>query len=63
MALPPGRGPLIAYRSTTGAYTAIDTQPVTDDRERAVCRALLTHALKLLDEQEAADARNPVGFA
>ncbi|MFJ9027590.1 hypothetical protein ACIRQP_03540 [Streptomyces sp. NPDC102274] len=62
MALPSGRGPLIAYRSTTGTYTAIDTEAVTDDRERAVCRALLTHALKLLDEQDKAP-KPPIGFA
>lgn len=61
MALPPGRGPLIAYRSTTGTYTAIDTEAVTDERERAICRALLDHALKLLDTADE-PPKNPVGF-
>lgn len=59
---PAGRGPCIAYRDTTGQYTVIDATAVTDDRERAVCRALLTHALTLLDAEDKARAKNPTGF-
>lgn len=59
---PPGTGPIVAYRSTTGHYTVVDAEAVADVRERAVCRALLSHALMLLDAQDAADVKNPVGF-
>ncbi|MCI3153206.1 hypothetical protein ELQ39_15845 [Streptomyces sp. GB4-14] len=50
-------GPLLTYTSTlnddgTQDCTHIDRVPVTDPRERAICRALLLHALALLDASE-----------
>lgn len=59
---PSGHGPLVAYRSTAGTYTAVDTEAVTDNRERAICRALLDRALKLLDDADE-PTKNPVGFS
>lgn len=56
-------GPALVYRHTDGREeTTIDTTAVTDDRQRAVCRALLNHALTLLDDAEADGKKNPVGF-
>lgn len=61
MILPPGPppGPRLEYVGSPtpdGAVLttyAIDRTPVDDPRERAICRALLVHALALLDAQEA----------
>lgn len=47
------RAPSIVYAAADGdTYTAIDVMAVTDPRERAICRALLQHALTLLDATE-----------
>lgn len=44
------RGPCLVYASSDAqAVTLVDHQVVTDPRERAICRALLVHALALLD--------------
>ena len=50
-------GPHIVYRSTrdldgTRTHALIDIQALDDPRERAICRALLHHALTLLDASE-----------
>lgn len=50
-------GPAIAYTSSlnldgTQQITLVDRQALDDPRERAVCRALLLHALALLDASE-----------
>lgn len=46
-------GPTLCYLSTYGdSFTKVDEQPPTDPRERAICRALLQHALALLDASE-----------
>ncbi|WP_432184876.1 hypothetical protein [Streptomyces tendae] len=52
---PPGPG--LAYtsvRDNDGGRTVhlIDREPIADPRERAICRALLLHALALLDASE-----------
>lgn len=39
--------------SGTEAYIDVDRVAPSDPRDRALCRALLTHALRLLDEAEA----------
>jgi hypothetical protein len=50
-------GPALVYCHTDrGSVTAVDHQPPSDPRERAVCRALLLHALALLDAAEATPA-------
>lgn len=52
------RGPCIVYASSTGdAITLADQMVVSDPRERAICRALLVHALALLDAETAEGAR------
>lgn len=52
------RGPALIYASSTGdAITLVDHAVVTDPRERAICRALLVHALALLDDNAAEGAR------
>jgi hypothetical protein len=56
-------GPALTYTSSladTGSQTVtdIDRGVVTDPRERAICRALLLHALSLLDASEPARAIN-----
>ncbi|MET9055259.1 hypothetical protein ABZW50_29340 [Streptomyces bacillaris] len=44
------RGPCVIYASSTGdAITLVDQMVVSDPRERAICRALLVHALALID--------------
>lgn len=59
-------GPGLTYTSaaTAGTWTTthVDHQAVTSPRDRAICRALLKHALTLLDAAEAEDKKNPVGF-
>ncbi len=57
--LPAQRGPGLYYLSSeqadgTHTVTRIDRQPPEELRERALCRALLTHALALLDQTEGA---------
>jgi hypothetical protein len=57
--IPAQRGPALYYVGSergdgTSTVTAIDKQPVEDPRERALCRALLTHALAELDRSEPA---------
>lgn len=48
-------GPTLLYVHTDeGSSTFVDKQPPDDPRERAICRALLLHALALLDETEPA---------
>jgi hypothetical protein len=48
-------GPTLLYVHTDeGSSTFVDKQPPADPRERAICRALLLHALALLDETEPA---------
>ncbi|MFI8448213.1 hypothetical protein [Streptomyces erythrochromogenes] len=55
------RSPSVVYAATDGdTWTAIDVMAVTDPRERAICRALLQHALTLLD---ASEPTNPNGSA
>lgn len=51
------QGPAVFYVSTSGPNAAqsvqrLDLEAVSDPRERAVCRALLHHALALLDASE-----------
>ena len=59
-------GPELVYSHTTGhgdrAHQRIDLEPLADPRERAICRALLLHALALLDASEPA-RRNTGGIA
>ena len=55
-------GPALFYCSTQDesglqSVCRVDLTAVPTDRERALCRALLHHALKLLDEAE-----NPAGL-
>ncbi|MEU3851758.1 hypothetical protein [Streptomyces sp. NPDC029554] len=49
-------GPALRYTSSldggTQTTTCIDRDVLTDPRERALCRALLLHALALLDASE-----------
>jgi hypothetical protein len=50
-------GPHLVYRGTrdldgTRTHWLIDMASPTDPRERAICRALLTHAIALLDASE-----------
>ncbi|MEU3507920.1 hypothetical protein ABZ733_08310 [Streptomyces longwoodensis] len=57
MSNPTPPGPALAYtsaRDDNGNQTVhiVDREPPTDPRERAICRALLTHALALLDASE-----------
>lgn len=48
-------GPTLLYVHTDpGSSTFVDKKPLDDPRERALCRALLLHALALLDETEPA---------
>lgn len=56
-------GPHLVYRSTrdpngTRTHHLIDMAAPEDPRERAICRALLLHALALLDASEPARAIN-----
>ncbi len=61
--LPAVMGPALCYISTGGEdgthrSTRVDLQSLGDNsRERAVCRALLRHALALLDATEPTQAR------
>ncbi|WP_405554297.1 hypothetical protein [Streptomyces sp. NBC_01171] len=58
--LPPVRiigGPRLTFtagpdRNGSEQLIDVDRHAPTDPRERALCRALLTHALRLLDESE-----------
>lgn len=55
--IPAQRGPGLYYVSTerfdgTVETAAIDRAAVEDPRERALCRALLTHALAEIDRTE-----------
>ncbi|MEV0112807.1 hypothetical protein AB0H77_06060 [Streptomyces sp. NPDC050844] len=50
-------GPHLVYRSAvdsdgTRLHALIDQEPISNPRERAICRALLQHALLLLDASE-----------
>lgn len=59
-------GPHLVYRSArdlngTRMHYLIDMAAPEDPRERAICRALLTHALALLDATEPARAINAGG--
>jgi hypothetical protein len=50
-------GPTLLYVHTDdGTSTFVDKDVPTDPRERAICRALLLHALALLDASEPARA-------
>lgn len=56
LTIPAQRGPALYYASTeqpdgTATVTRIDRQPPEDPRERALCRALLTHALAVIDAE------------
>lgn len=59
-ALPPG--PALVYVAHDGTPTTIDETAVTSPRDRAICRALLQHAGKVLTDAEAESPKNPVGF-
>lgn len=53
----PDRGPQLVYASydpkeNLAHLVPVDRIPVEDPRERALCRALLLHALTLLDASE-----------
>ncbi|MFJ8852318.1 hypothetical protein [Streptomyces sp. NPDC102437] len=56
---PPPPGPRLEYVSSPApdgcvmTTYSIDRTPITDPRERTLCRGLLVHALTLLDTQEA----------
>jgi len=57
LTIPAQNGPGLYYASAqqlsgTATVTAIDRQAVEDPRERALCRALLLHALAELDRTE-----------
>lgn len=46
-------GPTLLYVHTDeGSSTFVDKAPPDDPRERAICRALLLHALRVLDAVE-----------
>lgn len=49
-------GPHLVYRSARDndlrTHALIDREALTDPRERALCRALLLHALALLESTE-----------
>ncbi|MEU5322954.1 hypothetical protein AB0G67_40320 [Streptomyces sp. NPDC021056] len=55
-AVPPMRGPSLRYTGAPheGTQTSlrVDMHALDDPRERAICRALLHHALALLDATE-----------
>ncbi|MER6602527.1 hypothetical protein [Streptomyces parvus] len=52
------QGPCLLYASSRGdTITPVDHAVVTDPRERAICRALLVHALALLDGDATEGAR------
>lgn len=60
-----GEGPALLYRSSRDPQGVrliahVDHQAVEDPRERALCRALLLHALSLLD---ASEPTSPTGSA
>jgi transcriptional regulator with XRE-family HTH domain len=62
---PVTHGPALLFVSGDGQIThttEVDRVAVGDPRERALCRALLTHATALLDKAERDGARHPVGF-
>lgn len=57
LTIPAQTGPSLYYASAgqvggNSTVTAIDRQAVDDPRERALCRALLLHALAELDRTE-----------
>ncbi|BBB00588.1 hypothetical protein RVR_10587 [Actinacidiphila reveromycinica] len=56
-------GPALVYVAPDGTPTTIDETAVDGPRDRVLCRALLRHAGKLLDDAEQQHAKNPVGFA
>ncbi|MET7437003.1 hypothetical protein ACFYQQ_01060 [Streptomyces sp. NPDC005496] len=49
-------GPHLVYRATRDndmrVHALVDREALTDPRERAICRALLLHALALLEDTE-----------
>ncbi|MFD1656960.1 hypothetical protein ACFSL4_01595 [Streptomyces caeni] len=58
--LPPGPALLFIGADDGLVHTIhlVDRVPVRDPRDRALCRALLQHALTLVDQAEAADAES-----
>jgi hypothetical protein len=61
---PTHRLPMLDFVTSQGdglnLHTPVDVMSPTDPRERAICRALLQHALALLD---ASEPTQPVGSA
>lgn len=52
--------PSLTYASSDGrTITAVDRMAVRDQRERAICRALLQFALALLDAEDASPHITP----
>lgn len=47
-------GPALLYRTTTGALVQVDTQAVSDPRERDLYRSLSQRAARLADAAERA---------
>lgn len=66
IAIPAGRGPSLIYTYPDGHDTTsvvlVDRIAVDNPRERAICRALLLHALTLLDAAEISE-RLDLGLA
>ncbi|MFD7999957.1 hypothetical protein [Streptomyces mirabilis] len=59
LTIPTHRGPALFYASTergdgTSTVTQVDVMVLEEPRERALCRALLVHALAELDRATAA---------
>lgn len=59
LTIPGQRGPALYYAACeapdgTSTITAVDRELIEDPRERAICRALLLHALAELDRTEPA---------
>jgi hypothetical protein len=55
-------GPALVYVAPDGTTTPVDETAVTAPRDRALCRALLGRATTVLDDAEAEQGKNPVGF-
>ena len=59
--MPDTTGPAITYTFTdiTGAtlIAPVDRDPLADPRERAICKALLWRALKLIEDADREDSR------
>lgn len=56
-------GPQLVYvtdvHGDVRRFQIVDRQPPEDPRDRAICRALLLHALALLDASETARGSQP----